>query len=114
MKEKDARKGIEVMHPTYGRGTVNEYQPKFGSEPDDPVVHFYERDFEKMLPVYEVEPAAKAVTTSITRGSFGFQALVDDGHAAVTIQPDGDDGYTIEARIDGELQDSATLSLERA
>lgn len=64
--------------------------------------------------MYAVEPAAKAVTTSITQGSFGFQAFVDGGHTTVAVQPDGEGGYTVEARIEGELQDSATLSLDRA
>ena len=75
MEEKDAKEGVEVTHPAYGRGLVNEYRPNFGTEPDDLVVHFYDQEFEKALPVYEVEPTAEAVTTSVIQGSFGFRAL---------------------------------------
>lgn len=111
MKEKDARKGAEVMHSTYGRGIVEEYRPKFGMEPDDVIVHFYTQESEKTIPAYAVELAVGAVTTSVTPGSFGFQALVDDGYATIAVQPDGDGGYDVEVRVDGELLDSATLSL---
>ena len=112
-EEKDAREGVEITHPTYGRGVVTEYRPNFGAEPDNLVVHLCDQEQEKTLPVHAVELAAKAATTSITQGSFGFQAVVDDGHTTVAVQPDGDGGYTVETRIDGELQDVATLSLEQ-
>jgi hypothetical protein len=64
------------------------------------------------MPVYAVELARKVVTTSVNTGSTGYQAIVDDGHGTVVVQPDGTgEGYTLELLRDGARLDTAALTM---
>jgi hypothetical protein len=111
MQEIDAEEGVEVVHPTHGRGTIVEYSPNFGAEPDDLSVQFYESGETRELPVYAVDVAQEVVTANVENGTHGFRVTVDDGYYLLDIQPDGSGGgYTIELREKGETLDSATLS----
>jgi hypothetical protein len=111
VKTTDADEGVEVTHPKHGRGVITDYDPKFGGEPDEITVRFYETEAEQTLPIFAVELAATVATTSIDKGSYGFSATVDDGHCTVEITPDGTGGgYTVELSVDGHRVDSATLS----
>lgn len=38
--KKDVSEGVEVTHPTHGRGFVSTYHPQFGAEPDEATVQF--------------------------------------------------------------------------
>lgn len=113
MREKDAAEGVEVDHAKYGRGVVTEHRPQFGAEPDRVRVRFHDGGDERTLPVYEVDVARKHLTLSAERGVYGFQAVVDDGHGTVVVEPDGSgEGYTVELRRDGETRDAARLAFE--
>lgn len=110
MEEKDASEGIEVTHPTHGRGFVSTYHPQFGAEPDEATVQFYDGG-EHRLPVYVLESAAEVTTASVTTSSTGFRATVDDGYYTIVLRPDGSGGgYTVELLEEGRVADTVTLS----
>jgi hypothetical protein len=111
MDESDVTEGMEVTHPFEGRGYVAERRPNFGEEPDDVTVHFYDGE-EQTVPVYTVHSAEEATTADVTRGTYGFEALVDDGHCSVVVRPDGTGGgYEVEVHSRHGREDSASLQV---
>lgn len=111
MKTTDAAAGVEVTHPKRGRGVITEYNPKFGGEPDEITVQFYQTGTEETLPIFAVELAETVAKTSINKGSYGLFVTVNDGYSTVEIVPNGEgDGYDVELSINGKHVDTASLS----
>jgi hypothetical protein len=109
MDESDVTEGMEVTHPFSGRGYVAEHRPNFGEEPDEVTVWFYQGE-EETVPVYTVQPADEVTTAGVSRGTYGFEALVDDGHCSVIVRPDGTgEGYEVEVHSENGREDSASL-----
>jgi len=111
MKTTDAAEGVEVTHPKQGRGVITEYDPKFGGEPDEITVQFYQTGTEETLPIFAVELAESVAKASIDKGSYGLSVTVDDGYCTVKIVPNGEgDGYDVELTVNGVQVDTASLS----